>query len=67
VSSFEATESSLRGEVASAHDHNVIFERECTSLQLRVADLESIIAGKDQELSDLGASSSSLRSENQST
>ncbi|GJW99574.1 hypothetical protein Tco_0183488 [Tanacetum coccineum] len=66
VSSFEATESSLRGEVASAHDHNVVLEQECTSLQLRVADLESIIAGKDQELSDLGASSSSLRSENQS-
>ncbi|GJS08260.1 hypothetical protein Tco_0365056 [Tanacetum coccineum] len=63
---FEATESSLRGEVASAHDHNVVLEQECTSLQLRVADLESIIAGKDQELSDLGASSSSLRSENQS-
>ncbi|GKC50277.1 hypothetical protein Tco_1073022 [Tanacetum coccineum] len=53
VSGFEATESSLRGEVASAHDHNVV--------------LVSIIAGKDQELSDLGASSSSLRSENQST
>ncbi|GJX38341.1 hypothetical protein Tco_0251644 [Tanacetum coccineum] len=54
VSGFEATESSLRGEVASAHDRNV------------VTGLESIIAGKDQELSDLGASSSSLRSENQS-
>ncbi|GJW19943.1 hypothetical protein Tco_0027379 [Tanacetum coccineum] len=66
VSGFEATESSLRGEVASAHDRNVVLEQECTSLQLRVADLESIIAGKDQELSDLGASSSSLRSENQS-
>ncbi|GKB08526.1 hypothetical protein Tco_0836838 [Tanacetum coccineum] len=66
VSGFEATESSLRGEVASAHDQNVVFERECTSLQLKVAGLESIIAGKDQELSDLGASSSSLRSENQS-
>ncbi|GJU17153.1 hypothetical protein Tco_1145119 [Tanacetum coccineum] len=66
VSGFEATESSLRGEVASAHDRNVVLEQECTSLQLRVAGLESIIAGKDQELSDLGASSSSLRSENQS-
>ncbi|GJU91237.1 hypothetical protein Tco_1303660 [Tanacetum coccineum] len=42
--------SSLRGEVASAHDQNVIFEQECTSLQLKVAGLESIIAGKDQEL-----------------
>ncbi|GJY50892.1 hypothetical protein Tco_0441739 [Tanacetum coccineum] len=66
VSGFEATESSLRGEVASAHDHNAVLEQECTSLQLKVTDLESIIAGKDQELSDLGASSSSLRSENQS-
>ncbi|GJT69962.1 hypothetical protein Tco_1029248 [Tanacetum coccineum] len=66
VSGFEATESSLRGEVASAHDRNVVLEQECTSLQLKVTGLESIIAGKDQELSDLGASSSSLRSENQS-
>ncbi|GJR44907.1 hypothetical protein Tco_1313010 [Tanacetum coccineum] len=42
------------GEVASAHDRNVVLEQECTSLQLKVAGLESIIAGKDQEISDLG-------------
>ncbi|GJX49060.1 gypsy type transposase [Tanacetum coccineum] len=66
VSSLEAAESSLRGEVASTHDHNVLLEQECNSLKLKVTGLESIIAEKDKELSDLGASSSSLQSQNQS-
>ncbi|GKC36950.1 hypothetical protein Tco_1049334 [Tanacetum coccineum] len=48
VSGLEATENSLRGEVASAKDHNVLLEQEY------------------HELSDLGASSSSLKSQNQS-
>ncbi|GKC71431.1 hypothetical protein Tco_1117314 [Tanacetum coccineum] len=66
VSGFEATESSLRGEVASAKDHNILLEQECNSLKLKVTGLESTIAEKDHELSDLGASSSSLKSQNQS-
>ncbi|GJU23767.1 hypothetical protein Tco_1157109 [Tanacetum coccineum] len=66
VSSLEAAESSLRGEVASTHDHNVLLEQECNSLKLKVTGLESIVAEKDKELSDLGASSSSLQSQNQS-
>ncbi|GJW31540.1 hypothetical protein Tco_0051572 [Tanacetum coccineum] len=61
VSSLEATEGSLRGEVASAKEHNGLLEQECGSLKLKVTSLESIIAEKDRELSDLGASSSSLR------
>ncbi|GJR11962.1 hypothetical protein Tco_0794614 [Tanacetum coccineum] len=66
VSGLEATESSLRGKVASAKDHNVLLEQECNSLKLKVTGLESTIAEKDHELSDLGASSSSLKSQNQS-
>ncbi|GKC97902.1 hypothetical protein Tco_1168177 [Tanacetum coccineum] len=66
VSGLEATENSLRGEVASAKDHNVLLEQECNSLKLKVTGLESTIAEKDHELSDLGASSSSLMSQNQS-
>ncbi|GJU86808.1 hypothetical protein Tco_1294354 [Tanacetum coccineum] len=66
VSGLEATENSLRGEVASAKDYNVLLEQECNSLKLKVTCLESTIAEKDQELSDLGASSSSLKSHNQS-
>ncbi|GJZ75737.1 hypothetical protein Tco_0640202, partial [Tanacetum coccineum] len=66
VSSLEAIEGSLRGEVASAKEHNGLLEQECGSLKLKVTILESIIAEKDRELSDLGASSSSLRSQNQS-
>ncbi|GKC98976.1 hypothetical protein Tco_1169251, partial [Tanacetum coccineum] len=61
VSGLEATENSLRGEVASAKDHNVLLEQECNSLKLKVTGLESTIAEKDHELSDLGASSSSLK------
>ncbi|GJZ66232.1 hypothetical protein Tco_0622928 [Tanacetum coccineum] len=57
VSGLEATENSLRGEVASAKDHNVLLEQECNSLKLKVTGLESTIAEKDHELSDLGASS----------
>ncbi|GJX27593.1 hypothetical protein Tco_0233889 [Tanacetum coccineum] len=66
VSGLEATENSLRGEVASAKDHNVLLEQECNSLKLKVTGLESTIAERDHELSDLGASSSSLKSQNQS-
>ncbi|GJW92521.1 hypothetical protein Tco_0170074 [Tanacetum coccineum] len=66
VSGLEATENSLRGEVASTKDHNVLLEQECNSLKLKVTGLESTIAEKDHELSDLGAPSSSLKSQNQS-
>ncbi|GJS54608.1 hypothetical protein Tco_0627970 [Tanacetum coccineum] len=66
VSGLEATEGSLRGEVASAKEHNGLLEQECGSLKLKVTSLESTIAEKDRELSDLGASSSSLKSQNQS-
>ncbi|GJW88005.1 hypothetical protein Tco_0163345 [Tanacetum coccineum] len=54
------------GEVASAKEHNGLLEQECGSLKLKVTSLESIIAEKVRKLSDLGASSSSLRSQNQS-
>ncbi|GKG23401.1 hypothetical protein Tco_0391437, partial [Tanacetum coccineum] len=60
VSSLEAIESSLQGEVTSAKEHNDILKQECGSLKLKVTSLECIIAEKDRELSDLGASSSSL-------
>ncbi|GKA52652.1 hypothetical protein Tco_0745967 [Tanacetum coccineum] len=66
VSGLEATENSLRGEVASTKEHNVLLEQECDSLKLKVTSLESTIAEKDHELSDLGASSSSLKFQNQS-
>ncbi|GKC80197.1 hypothetical protein Tco_1130971 [Tanacetum coccineum] len=66
VSGLEATENSLRGEVTSTKEHNVLLEQECDSLKLKVMSLESTIAEKDHELSDLGASSSSLKSQNQS-
>ncbi|GJS59494.1 hypothetical protein Tco_0654278 [Tanacetum coccineum] len=57
---------SLQGEVASAKEHSGLLEQECGSLKLKATSLESIIAEKDRKLSDLGASSSSLRSQNQS-
>ncbi|GKB58234.1 hypothetical protein Tco_0914420, partial [Tanacetum coccineum] len=66
VSGLEATENSLRGEVTSTKDHNVLLEQECNSLNLKVTGLESAIVEKDHELSKLGASSSSLKSQNQS-
>ncbi|GJY64512.1 hypothetical protein Tco_0465972 [Tanacetum coccineum] len=65
VSSLEAIEGSLRGEVASVKGYNGLLEQECNVLRLQVASLESTIAEKDHELSDLEISSSSLRSQNQ--
>ncbi|GJS51133.1 hypothetical protein Tco_0624495 [Tanacetum coccineum] len=43
-----------------------LFKAKEESAELKVTGLESIIAEKDQELFDLGASSSSLKSQNQS-
>ncbi|GJY90207.1 hypothetical protein Tco_0505403 [Tanacetum coccineum] len=47
VSGLEAVENSLRGEVASTKDHNVLLEQECNSLKLKGTGLESTIALKD--------------------
>ncbi|GJZ80873.1 hypothetical protein Tco_0645867 [Tanacetum coccineum] len=65
VSSLEAIEGSLRGEVASIKGYSDLLEQERSVLRLQVASLESTIAEKDRELSDLEISSSSLRSQNQ--
>ncbi|GJQ93702.1 zinc knuckle CX2CX4HX4C containing protein [Tanacetum coccineum] len=65
VASLEVVESSFRGEVASAKEHKGLFEQERSALNLKVTSLESTIAEKDHELSDLETSSSSLRSHNQ--
>ncbi|GJT40657.1 hypothetical protein Tco_0940522 [Tanacetum coccineum] len=43
-----------------------LLKQERSALKLKVTGLESIIAEKDHELSDLGTASSSLRSQNQS-
>ncbi|GJR19937.1 hypothetical protein Tco_0968464 [Tanacetum coccineum] len=56
VSSLEAIEGSLQGEIASAKEHNGLLEQERSALKLKVTGLESIIAEKDRELSDLGIS-----------
>ncbi|GJV81274.1 hypothetical protein Tco_1517144 [Tanacetum coccineum] len=60
VSSLEAIEGSLRGEVASVKGYNDLLEQECSVLRLQVTSLESTVAEKDRELSDLEISSSSL-------
>ncbi|GJR45200.1 hypothetical protein Tco_1313303 [Tanacetum coccineum] len=65
VSSLEAIEGSLRGEDASVKGYNDLLEQEHNVLRLQVASLESTVAEKDHELSDLEISSSSLRSQNQ--
>ncbi|GJV87866.1 hypothetical protein Tco_1531804 [Tanacetum coccineum] len=55
----------VRGEVASVKGYNDLLEQEHDVLRLQVASLESTVAEKDHELSDLEISSSSLRSQNQ--
>ncbi|GKB58418.1 hypothetical protein Tco_0914604 [Tanacetum coccineum] len=66
IESLEAIESSLRGEVASAKEHSSLLEQERNALNLKATSLESTVAEKDRELSDLETSSSSLRVQNQS-
>ncbi|GJW15276.1 hypothetical protein Tco_0019409 [Tanacetum coccineum] len=56
----------LKAEEESAEEHNILLDQECNSLKLKVTGLESTITEKDHKLSDLGASSSSLKSQNQS-
>ncbi|GJT49320.1 gypsy type transposase [Tanacetum coccineum] len=65
VSSLEAIEGSLQGEVASVKRYNDLLEQERNVLRLQVASLKSTVVEKDHELSDLEISSSSLRSQNQ--
>ncbi|GJT63163.1 hypothetical protein Tco_1006696 [Tanacetum coccineum] len=63
VSGLEATENSLRGEVASAKDRSTLLEQECDSLKLKVTGLESAIVEKEiKDFLILGAYSSSLKS-----
>ncbi|GJR01661.1 hypothetical protein Tco_0524645 [Tanacetum coccineum] len=59
VSSLEAIEGSLRGEVASAKEHNDLLEQERSALKLKVTGLKSIIAEKNRDFRILGISSSS--------
>ncbi|GKA28266.1 hypothetical protein Tco_0714434 [Tanacetum coccineum] len=54
----------LKSQLLKAKEIRGVNSTPCSGF-LGGGPLESIIAGKDQELSDLGASSSSLRSENQ--
>ncbi|GKC17780.1 hypothetical protein Tco_1014562, partial [Tanacetum coccineum] len=61
VSSLEAIEGSLRGEVASAKEHNGLLEQERSALKLKVTGLESIIAEKNRDFRILGISSSSSK------
>ncbi|GJR86864.1 hypothetical protein Tco_0210875 [Tanacetum coccineum] len=61
VSSLEAIEGSLRGEVASAKEHNGLLKQERSALKLKVTGLESIIAEKNRDFRILGISSSSSK------
>ncbi|GKA01352.1 hypothetical protein Tco_0674017, partial [Tanacetum coccineum] len=54
---LEAIEGLLRGEVASAKEHNRLLEQDHHALNLKVTSLESIIAEKNRELSNLETSS----------
>ncbi|GJZ33897.1 hypothetical protein Tco_0579333 [Tanacetum coccineum] len=47
--SLEAIEGSLRGEVASAKEHNGLLKQECGSLKLKVTSLEYITAEKERD------------------
>ncbi|GJS65710.1 hypothetical protein Tco_0680274 [Tanacetum coccineum] len=59
----------LKSQLLKAKEESARYSTPFSGFLLSVGgggELESVIAGKDQELSELGASSSSLRSENQS-
>ncbi|GJY69303.1 hypothetical protein Tco_0472285 [Tanacetum coccineum] len=66
ASNFKTVEKSLRDETNSLNERNVILEKEQNALDVKVTELETSVAGKERELTDLNALVTSVRSQNDS-
>ncbi|GJU83561.1 hypothetical protein Tco_1285926 [Tanacetum coccineum] len=61
---FETVEKSLRDETNALKERNVILEKERNALDVKVTELETSVAGKERELTDLNALVTSVKSQN---
>nr|GFB70276.1 hypothetical protein [Tanacetum cinerariifolium] len=64
ASKLEAIERSLHGEVKTLKEHNTILEKEKNELDLKVVDLGASVKVREQEVADLDAVVTSVKSQN---
>ncbi|GJR60240.1 hypothetical protein Tco_1502402 [Tanacetum coccineum] len=64
VSKFEAVEKSLRDETDALKECNAILEKERNALDVKVADLEALVIGKERGVADLNSFITSVKSQN---
>nr|GFC77924.1 hypothetical protein [Tanacetum cinerariifolium] len=62
----EAIERSLQDEVKALREHNVALEKEKSGLDVKVADLAASVKVREQEVADLDAQLTSVKSHNDS-
>ncbi|GJT21686.1 hypothetical protein Tco_0891623 [Tanacetum coccineum] len=62
--SFAATKKSLWDEVNALNGCNLILEKECDALDVKMMDLETVIVSKERELSDSNAQLTCIKSQN---
>nr|GEZ94592.1 hypothetical protein [Tanacetum cinerariifolium] len=61
---FEAVERSLQCEVETLKEHNTILEKEKNELDVKVVDLAAFVKVREQEVADLDAVVTSVKSQN---
>nr|GFA10714.1 hypothetical protein [Tanacetum cinerariifolium] len=64
ASKFEAVERSLQGEVETLKEHNTILEKEKNELDVKVVDLAAFVEVREQEVADLDAVVTFVKSQN---
>ncbi|GJR69072.1 hypothetical protein Tco_0015137 [Tanacetum coccineum] len=64
ASKFETVEKSLRDEVNTLVERNIILEKEQNALDVKVVDLEASVISKERELTDSNAQLTSVKSQN---
>nr|GEU33732.1 hypothetical protein [Tanacetum cinerariifolium] len=64
ASKLETAEKSLRDEVTTLNERNIILEKERNALDVKVTDLEAVVVSKEHELTDSTAQLTSIKSQN---
>nr|GEY58957.1 transposase (putative), gypsy type [Tanacetum cinerariifolium] len=64
ASNFEAVEKSLRDEVSSLKEHNIILEKERNALDVKATDLAAFVMDKECAMTTLNAQLTAVKSQN---
>ncbi|GKE21075.1 hypothetical protein Tco_1432587, partial [Tanacetum coccineum] len=64
ASNFKTVEKSLRDDTNALKERNIVLEKERNALDVKVTKLETSVAGKERELTDLNALVTFVRSQN---